>query len=107
MAEMVDQLIDRANQEITSAGFAEPSEEERDAVQKECGRIRQRFRHVVPAEGCRGIADILNAAWQARRDQTLWADAPHVNKDKDRILKDRFFRNIEVFEIEQFPRSAL
>ena len=68
LEEMVGRLTDRANQEITAAGFAAPSKEEVKMAEKERTRIWQRFRHVIPAEGCRGIADILNAAWHARRD---------------------------------------
>jgi hypothetical protein len=106
LEKMVDRLIDRANQEITSAGFAVPSKEEVETAEKECKRIWQRFRRAIPAEGCRGIGDILNAAWHACRDPDLWADVPHVSKCRDRVLKELVLKNIEVFEIEQIPRSA-
>ncbi len=98
---VADDLIRCADHEITSAGFATPSKQEVEAAEKERHRIGQRFRHVVPAEGCRGIADILNSAWDAQRDKNLWADMPHVKNDRERILKELVLKNIEVFEIEQ------
>ena len=53
LEKMVDRLIDRANQEITSAGFAVPSKEEVETAEKECKRIWQ---YLPPRHPCGGLS---------------------------------------------------
>jgi hypothetical protein len=64
-------------------------------------RIYERYKLVIPAEDCECIADILNAAWMAFRDDTLWQDNTQIAAKKDEVLKELVLKNIEVFEIEQ------
>jgi hypothetical protein len=71
-----------------------PSKEEVD-------RILGRFDRVVPAEECRGMADILNAAWQAFHKTDLWNAMPTISKKRDLVLKELVLKNLEVFHIEQ------
>jgi hypothetical protein len=59
------------------------------------------LQRVVPAEHCKNIADILNAAWLGFGDSLLWADIPQVRQKKDKVLKELVLKNLEVFEIEQ------
>jgi hypothetical protein len=68
---------------------------------KEEKRILKSLKKVVPAENCKTLPDIVNAAWKAYEDPHLWDNMPHVMKKKDAILKDLILKNIEVFEIEQ------
>jgi hypothetical protein len=67
----------------------------------EVGRINARLRLVVPAEKCRCLADILNAAWQAFRDNAFWQGDPQIGDKKDAVLKELVLKNIELFEIQE------
>jgi len=64
-------------------------------------RIYARFKLVVPAEKCLCLADILNAAWKAFRDNTFWQGDPQIGDKKDEILKELVLKNIELFEIQE------
>ena len=55
----------------------------------------------MPAEKCKCLADILNAAWLAYRDLAFWEHNPQIAERKDTILKELVLKNIELFEIEQ------
>jgi len=66
----------------------------------EASQILRWIRLVVPAKGARSLADILNAAWLAFEDKTLWKDIPDLHKKKDDVLKELILKNIEIFEIE-------
>jgi len=98
LAGMVDDIIQRANDQIGSAGITGPDLSEVD-------RIFKRFQHVVPAEGCIRISDILCAAWQAYNTKDLWQGIPGVENHKDRNLKELVLKNIEVYEIEQILKE--
>ncbi|MEK7702408.1 MAG: hypothetical protein AAB317_00405 [Nitrospirota bacterium] len=68
----------------------------------EAERIRSRLRQIVPAEKAKGIADIINAAWELHDDPELWNDHPAISeKNKNQIFRDVVLKNIEIFEIEQ------
>lgn len=71
----------------------------------EVERIYARFKHVVPAERCTCLADILNAAWKAFSDTSLWKDLPLYER-KDRVLKELVLKNIETFQIEQIQTET-
>jgi hypothetical protein len=94
VSDVIDQLIKRAGTEIANAGIDLPSS-------TECQRILARFRAVVPAERCHGLSEILNAAWLAYEDPSLWSTIPQVSRSRDRNLRELVLKNIEVFEIEQ------
>ena len=64
-------------------------------------RIYARFKLIVPAEKCLCLADILNAAWMAFRDDTFWQNEPQIGTKKDEILKELVLKNIELFEIQE------
>ncbi len=91
---MIPDLINLAEQVVVNSGLPAVSQVEED-------RIYARYRLVVPAEGCLSLADILNAAWRAYGDTTLWQDNPQIAKKKDEALKELVLKNIELFEIEQ------
>ena len=67
----------------------------------EVARIQKRLRLGVPAERCRSIADVVNAAWAASEEPTLWADVPTMGGRKQQVMKDLVLKNLEVFEFEQ------
>lgn len=91
---VVDELLDRADQIVTDAHLNDPSD-------GEAARILARFRQVVPAEGCRTIVDIVNAAWTAFLDASLWKDVVTISARRNEVLKELVLKNFEVFEIEQ------
>jgi hypothetical protein len=64
-------------------------------------KVRARFEMVAPAEGCKNLTHILNAAWQVYDDEHFWKDDPQLDKRKDHILRNLVLKNLEVFEIEQ------
>jgi hypothetical protein len=69
--------------------------------------ILSRFRLVVPAEDCKCLADILNAAWEVfESEDTFWKDIPGVRENAFPVLRDLVLKTIEVFEIEEILRDA-
>jgi hypothetical protein len=92
-------LVERADREVTTAGISPVSEEE-------VLRIYERFQRVVPAEGCAGLPDILNAAWRAYRQSDLWSALPQIANNRERNLKELVLKNVEVFEIEQILKES-
>ena len=68
---------------------------------EEVGRILRCVKQVVPAKDARSLADILNAAWLAFEDESLWESIPELHKKKDEVLKELILKNIEIFEIER------
>lgn len=97
---IIDQLINIAKEIADSTVFNDklkkysPSPDERD-------RIYNRFVQVVPAEKCKTLSDILNAAWKAYKDPALWENIPKIKEKKEHVLKNLVLKNIEVFEYEQ------
>jgi hypothetical protein len=96
---LVKDLIDEAQQVFTASGVTPGTDGERDL-------IYERYKLVVPREKCKCIADILNAAWKAYRDDSLWQDNPQIAKKKDLVLKELVLKNLELFEIEQILQET-
>lgn len=69
--------------------------------EEEVRRILTRYRDMVPAEDCKTMADILNAAWLANDDETLYNEPPALKDRKSEVLRELCLKNLEVFEIEQ------
>ena len=90
---IVDMLMVKAAEAVGNA-VTRPDDDEAQ-------RIYNRFRLVVPTNGCRCLADILNAAWIAFCDSNLWTDIPQIVPQKDVILPELVLKNIEIFEVEQ------
>jgi len=86
-------LIERAEEIIFKTNIPKPSEAESE-------RICKRFKFVIPAEGAKSLADILNGAWKAYNDSHLWKHLPKINKKKEDVLKDLVLKNIEIFTYE-------
>ena len=63
--------------------------------------ILERIRQVAPAEGCKHMANIINAAWRANNDADLWKDFNNVKERKPEVLKDLILKNLEIYEIER------
>lgn len=96
---LIPTLISSADQIIEAVHLAKVDN-------SEVMRIQSRFARVVPAEHCKGLPDILNAAWKASEDPDLWKDMPDLLSLKHRTLKELVLKNIEVFEIEQIIQEA-
>lgn len=71
----------------------------------EVDKIVARFRLVVPASNCKTLADILDAAWIAYSDDTLWSDIPQIARQKQLVLLELVLKNIEIFEVEQILKE--
>ena len=95
---VLDDLITSVESIVNSSVFNDPSKK---PSKEEQHKIYARLKQVVPAEKCRTLPDILNAAWTAYQDPHFWKDIPQVMEKKDLILKNLVLKNIEVFEIEQ------
>jgi len=65
---------------------------------------RKRFALAVPAQGCKSLATIFCAGWQAFHDADLWGNAPQIQV-RDQTLKEIILKSLEVFEIEQRQRE--
>ncbi len=91
---LVAELAEMADKAVPDTGVRRPDE-------SEAQRIYSRFKLVVPANGCKSLADILNAAWIASRDADFWADIPQIAPNKATILPELVLKTIEIFEVEQ------
>jgi len=99
LEEIVNGLIKKAKELVSSSDISKPDD-------SEIKRIYERYKLVVPAEKCKSLADILNAAWEAYEDRGLWSSMPDVAKDKNRVLRDLVLKNIEIFHSEHILRNA-
>jgi hypothetical protein len=94
LAQLVDGLLAEADARVTTAGLA-------SSTDAEVAKVVKRIRQVVPAEGCRTIADILTGAWLASEEPDLWKQFPSIAAKKLSVLKELVLKNLEIFEIEQ------
>ena len=70
-------------------------------------RIYECFKRVVPAERTQSIVEILNAAWVAHNDPSLWEGLGKVRENRARILRELVLKNLEIHEIETIMREEL
>jgi len=94
---VVPDLINIVDEYASDAGLPKRSH----ADEEEERRIRSRFDKVAPAEDCSSIAHILNAAWGAYEDESMWQHYSKLRSNKRRVLSDLILKSLEVFEIEQ------
>lgn len=99
LTQVLDNLLTEAHSRVVTAGIV-PS------TDVEVAKVVKRIRQVVPAEGCRSIADILNGAWLASEEPDLWQQFPAVAPRKLSVLKELVLKNLEIFEIEQIQAQA-
>lgn len=90
---IVDHVISMAGSIISHSKLVTPTPDEAD-------RIYDRFEHVIPAEGCKSLSDIINAGWKAYLNKELWKDIPQVYHKRVANLMELILKNIEIFEIE-------
>jgi len=70
-------------------------------------KIYNRFNKVVPADKCDSLPDILNAAWMAHQNPSLWKQYKNLEEGRKYIvLKELVLKSIEVFDIEQIKIKA-
>ena len=55
---------------------------------------------LVPAEGAKSLADIVEAGWRALEDDTIWKNMPWLASSKDVIVKELVLKSLEVLDIE-------
>jgi hypothetical protein len=91
---LLPNVIHHVDEIIGKASLAAPSADEED-------RILKRFGLGVPAEGCKTIVDIVNAAWRAHLNIELLDTLPVPDLRKPAVLKELVLKNFEIFEIEQ------
>lgn len=98
---IVDKLIDEAESTVSAANIA-PS------AKTEVEDILVYLNRVVPAENAKTLADILNAAWVASENPSLWEDIPQLRgrrKKKEQTLREVVLKNIEVLEFKQILKE--
>ncbi|MHB1549873.1 MAG: hypothetical protein ACYCX6_01565 [Vulcanimicrobiaceae bacterium] len=93
LKQQTNELRSRAKSLVAQAALSRSS--------GEVDRILSRLKHVAPAEGCKSIADILNAAWLVYNDVNFWNEHPKIEERKTEVLKELVLKNLEVFEIER------
>lgn len=90
---VIGDLLQDADQILNDAGIPNP-----DA--KKISEIHDLYdRLIVPARNSLALSNILNAAWAAYLDSSLWKDMPQI-RDSNFVLKELTLKNIEVLEIE-------
>ena len=94
----IEEVMDKAAELVDSSDAPAPSMGEAD-------RIFSRFEQVVPAEHCTSLADIINAAWRAFENPKLWDAFPELKENRDNVLNELVFKNIEIFEIEHVTKN--
>ena len=94
LSNLLNTIIQEAERIVAASGIPASNPGQVD-------RIYARFTLVVPAEKCLCLADILNAAWKAFRDNIFWQGDPQIGDKKDEILKELVLKNIELFEIQE------
>lgn len=99
LTQVVGNLVTEADSRVVAAGIV-------TSTDVEVAKVVKRIRQVVPAEGCRSIADILNGAWLASEEPDLWQQFPAVAPRKLSVLKELVLKNLEIFEIEQIQAQA-
>jgi hypothetical protein len=94
VAELVPSLRDAANQLVQAAGIA-------SIDPKSVLEVRKKIDLTVPAENAKSLATILEAGWDADRDETLWCNFEHLDADsKYENLKEIVLKSIEALEIQ-------
>jgi hypothetical protein len=94
LANLLNTIIQKAQEVVTASGIPTSDPGQVD-------QIYTRFKLVVPAEKCICLADILNAAWKAFRDNTFWQGDQQIGDKKDEVLKELVLKNIELYEIQE------
>jgi len=95
LANVVDGLIAKADDLISETDIQKPDPLEVKRIHKQLGLM-------VPAQHCKSLSNILNAAWRAYEDKNLWKSImEEPGRQKEQILKDLILKNIEIFEVEQ------
>lgn len=92
-------IINHVDKIIEKAVLTAPSASEED-------RILKRFSLGVPAEGCKTVVDIVNAAWRAHTNPDLLAKLPVDSARKPGVLKELVLKNFEIFEIERIQAEG-
>jgi hypothetical protein len=94
VTKLVPSLRVAANKLVTEAGLqlSDP---------KSVQEIRKRIDLTVPAENARSLADIIEAAWDAIRDDNLWKDLVHLDIDsKYQNVMEITLKSIEALEVQ-------
>lgn len=92
--EVTDGLVARANEIVSEVGIP-------TRFPDNVNRCKQAFRLMVPVQKSGGLANILNAAWEAFVTDGFFLDAVYNNNNsKQANLKEIVLKSIEVLEIE-------
>ena len=90
---IIGELADNAKAKVNSVGIAVPDETKISA-------IRKAIDQTVPGKDSLNLGNLLNAAWSAYVDGTLWIEHKHLPlQTKDGNLKQVILKSIEVLEI--------
>ncbi|MEQ1830798.1 MAG: hypothetical protein ABL921_32910 [Pirellula sp.] len=90
---VIEDLLKDADQILSNAGVPNPDPIKISEIHSLYNRL------IVPARNSMALSNILNAAWAAYLDPSLWKDMPQI-RDSIFVLKELTLKNIEVLEIE-------
>jgi hypothetical protein len=95
---LTDVLVQRLANEASTLFLAAGIEASSEAGKK---YVVDSFKRLVPATGCRSLADILNGAWWIANGYDILEEIHQENGDREKILRELVLKNIEVYEYEQ------
>ena len=91
--EIVDKLIDMAEEAVDTAGISLPNEQTAEEIADTyLGRA-------IPAHGKKSLADVLNAGWKVFKRCPFFPEYPDI-QDAEECLKDVILKSIEIIEVE-------
>jgi hypothetical protein len=61
-------------------------------------RVAKQLTFGVPSAINASLPELLCAAWKLRDDPTLWASAPHLRRERERILNDLTLKSAQCLE---------
>jgi hypothetical protein len=94
LAQLIPTIVTHADESIAYSKVKLPDEVKIAAIH---GCLRK----LIPAENSESIANVLNAAWRAFHDPTLWREGgADIVADRDRVLKELVLKNLELLDIE-------
>lgn len=100
VSKYIEEAIQKAELIITSTGVVLSTPDQVESIYN-C------FERIVPAEGCKCLADLLNAGWLAMENPDFWKDNEHIYIQKEKNLQQLLLKNIEVFEYEYWTGKTL
>jgi hypothetical protein len=99
LTQLIAEIVTQADESIAYSKVKLPDE-------VKIATIHACIRKLIPAENSESVSNILNAAWRAFHDPTLWREGGlDTVIDRDRVLKELVLKNLELLDIEAILRT--